>query len=312
MPRYWECPSCRALLTRERLEAAAGVCPYCDARVGSPAEFTDPDAPSARPEGARRLPPIEVPATVGGKLATAARLLVEQLPLIAALVVLFKLPANAGLEVILERRGAGGDPLARGLLKLVVDLFFDPIATAAVLIALAERMVGRAAPFRDVVRAGLDSWWWLLAARLVKQLSIAVVGFGLLIHELGPVRIVLVIPMLVLVVRYALVDEVVVLDHTPVLDSRRRSSELVTGRVWQVVGAGLGSLIAFLLLGQLVDQWAERMGFLKDPLARGLLLTLIDVLAVYNTIVLFLIYWEARTGPGGGDAVKPALEEDPF
>ncbi|OJW05539.1 MAG: hypothetical protein BGO49_02135 [Planctomycetales bacterium 71-10] len=312
MPRYWECPSCRALLTRERLEAAAGVCPYCDARVGPPADFADPDAPPAEPEGARRLASIAVPATIGGKLATAAKLLVEQLPLIAGVVLLFKLPTNTGLEIILERRGAGAHPLAPIMLKFVVELFFDPVATAAVLVALAGRMSGRATPFPVALRAGLDSWWWLFAARLVKQLTIMAVGLGLLFPELGPARVVFAIPMLVLVVRYALVDEAVVLDHTPVLESRRRSSELVTGRAWQVVGAGFGSLVALLFLAQLTGQWAERLGLVEDPLARGLLVTLFDVLAVYNTIVLFLIYWEARSGPAGEIAPRPTLEEDSF
>jgi hypothetical protein len=299
-------------LTRERLEARAGVCPYCDARVGHPAEFADPDAPPAELAEPRRFPPVAVPPTVGGKLAMAARLLGEQLPLLAAVVVLFKLPANVGLEMILERRGAGAHPLAPLGLKFAVELFFDPISTAAVLVAMAARMSGRATTFPIALRAGLDSWWWLFAARLVKQLTIMAVGFGLLIPELGPFRVFFAIPMLFLVIRYALVDEVTVLDHVPIMDSRRRSSELVTGRAWQVVGAGFGSLLALLLLAQVVGGWVERTGLIEDPLARGLLVTLFDVLAVYNTIVLFLIYWEARTGPEGATAIKPAIEEEVF
>jgi hypothetical protein len=86
----------------------------------------------------------------------------------------------------------------------------------------------------------------------------------------------------------------------------------VTGRAWQVVGAGFGSLLALLLLAQVVGGWVERTGLIEDPLARGLLVTLFDVLAVYNTIVLFLIYWEARTGPEGATAIKPAIEEEVF
>ncbi|WP_337174192.1 hypothetical protein [Paludisphaera sp.] len=310
MSRYWECPSCRALLTRERLEATSGVCPYCDARVGPAAEFADPDALPVEAAAARPLPPVAVPATIAGKLGMAAWLLVEQLPLIAGLVILFKLPANAGLEIIIERRGEAAHPLAPLLLKLAVELFFDPIVTAAVLVTMAARMSGRATTFPVALRAGLDSWWWLLAARVVKQLTIMAAGFGLLFPALGPLRILFVFPMLFLVVRYALVDEVTVLDHAPVLDSRRRSSELVSRRALTVVAAGFGSLIALVLVIQAIGGWAERVGLIEDPIARGASTTLFDVLAVYNTIVLFLIYWEARTGPEGATAFKPAVEEE--
>ncbi len=310
MPRYWECPNCRALLTRERLEAAGGVCPYCDARVGPPSEFADPDAPPLDFDEPRGPAPIVVPATVGGKLAIAARLLVERLPLVAALVFLFKLPANAGIEVLIERRGAAAHPLAPLMLKFVVEIFFDPIVTAAVLIVLAQRMSGVAMPFRAALRGGLDFWWWLLAARVIKQLTILVVGFGAFIPEFGPFRILFLIPMLFLVIRYALVDEVVVLDHAPILDSRRQSSDVVLGRVWQVIGGGFGSLVLLLFLAQLVGRWAEGVDLLDDPMARGLLITVFDVLAVYNTIVLFLIFWEASREPGEKIDAKPDFEEE--
>lgn len=310
MPRYWECPSCRALLTRERLEAAAGVCPYCDARVGPAAEFADPDAPPAPAEGGRRLAPVVVPPTAVGKLATAARLLGEMLPLVAALVVVFKLPANAGVEMIVERRAAGMHPLTPLVLKGLVELFFEPLTTAALLHAVAARMAGGSLSFQVAARAGVDSWARLFAARLIKVAFILAVGLGAFVPELGPARVLFAIPMLVLVIRYSLVDEAVVLEHTPVLDSRRRSSELVSGRWMQVVAAGIGSLAILLILSRLIGGWADRVGLLGDPLARALLDTLFDLLAVYYSIALFLIYWEARADAEGEYAFKPALEED--
>ena len=67
MPRYRECPSCRALLTEDQLTATEGLCPYCDARVGDHGEFASPDA---APDFRRRRPlaPLSVPEPLGGKL----------------------------------------------------------------------------------------------------------------------------------------------------------------------------------------------------------------------------------------------------
>ncbi|MDG3005754.1 hypothetical protein [Paludisphaera mucosa] len=312
MPRYWECPSCRALLTRERLESTAGACPYCDARVGPPAEFADPDAPPAESAG-RRLAPIAVPRTGAGKLAASLRLFFENLPLIAALVLMIKLPSNAAVELIAARQGGPTDPLANLMLKGVVDLFFGPIYAAAVLTIMADRMAGRPSTFLEAARAGIDAWGRVFAARLLAGLSIFLAGsLGILLRDLPPIiRLVLLIPGIVLAVRYCLVDEVIVLEHTAILDSRRRSADLVSGRAWRIVGAGAAALAIIGVVSVLVGETADRAGLLDGPLTRALCDCLLDVFAVFYSILLFLFYWEARAERESDVALDPALEDHP-
>ncbi|WP_165243962.1 hypothetical protein [Paludisphaera soli] len=313
MPRFWECPSCRALLTRERLEATAGRCPYCDARVGAPAEFADPDAPPAHQPRGARPGPFVVPGTVAGKLAASFQLLFEHLAVIAGLVLMIALPSNAAVELIVARNFDAADQFAALRLKVLVDKFFGPIAAAGVVTLLAARMGGRSITFLEAVRAGIDSWLRVLAARIVAAFFILISCFGFLLPGLPPaLRALFLLPGLVLTVRYCLVDQVAVLEPTPILETRRRSAELVSGRAWPIVGAASASFLLIVGFSILVGRAAEAVGILEDPLARALCDSVLDVFAVFFSILLFLFYWEARSEREGDVAFKPALEEYPL
>jgi hypothetical protein len=313
MPRFWECPSCRALLTRERLEATAGRCPYCDARVGAPAEFADPDAPPAQPPRGARSGPFIVPETVAGKLAASVRLLAENFAVIAGLVLMIALPSNAAVELIVARGLDPADALATFRLKILLGTFFGPIPAAGVVTLLAARMGGRPTTFLEAARAGIDSWLRVLAARLVAASLILTPCLAAVLPGLPPpIRILLLLFSLLLFLRYCLVDQVAVLERTPILETRRRSAELVSGRAWRIVAAASASFLLIVGLSILVDRAAEAAGFLDDPLARALCESVLDVFAVFFSILLFLFYWEARSEREGDLAFKPALEEYPL
>ncbi|AMV37118.1 hypothetical protein [Planctomyces sp. SH-PL62] len=312
MSRFWECPSCRALLTRERLEAGAGCCPYCDARVGAPADFADPDASPAEPGEARSAPFI-VPATVAGKLHASFALLLEQFPVIAGLVLMIALPSNAAVEMIVSRDADPNDLFAALRLKVLVDKFFGPIHAAAVITLLAARMGGRRTSFLDAARAGIDSWPRVLASRAVAAFFILIASVGFLLPGLPPpIRALMLLPGIVLTIRFCLVDEVAVLEDAPLLQTRRRSAELVSGRAWLIVAASTAAFLLIAAFSLAVGRLASAAGILEDPLARALCDTVLDVFAAFFTILLFLFYWEARSGREGGVAFKPALEEHPF
>ncbi|WP_165073940.1 hypothetical protein [Paludisphaera rhizosphaerae] len=311
MRSYWECPKCRALLTRDRLEATAGACPYCDARVGEPAEFVDRDAHPADVEG-RGFEPLTVPPTTPAKIATALRLLFEQLPVIAALVLMIRLPGNIAAELIVEREGLGGDPLASIPMKLVVDLFFGPITAAGLIVLLAERMSGRRSTFQDVARAGVEAWWRVFAARVVATFFVLSAGVVFFLVGLPPViRLLGAIPALILYVYYCLVDEVIVLEHSPILDSRRRSARLVAGRAWRIVAGAGGVILIIGLVSVVVGGLLDDTGLLADPIIRAVADSLLGVLGSLGSIVLFLFYWEAQAESLEDVAYKPALDDDP-
>ncbi|APW64023.1 hypothetical protein [Paludisphaera borealis] len=282
MPLYRECPSCRALLTEDQLTTSEGLCPYCDARVGAHGEFASPDA---APDTRRRRPlvPLSAPATLSGKLATALFLLFEQFALIAGLMLLIKLPSNIGIELIADQNPNRVDPVEILRLKILVDLFFGPIYMAGIVTLLANRMSGLPTTFREAAQAGLHNWASLFAARIVS-------GFFILCGV-----ILFIIPGIILAIRYSLIDEAVVLEGATVADSRARSSALTAGKELKIFLAGLVSFFLIAAFFELTRDLAGQAGLFDDPLTRAAFDSLVDVFAIFYSIVLFLYYWEART-----------------
>lgn len=299
MPRYRECPSCRALLTEDQLTAREGLCPYCDARVGDQGEFASPDA---APDFRRRRPlaPLSVPEPLGGKLGMALFLLFEQFAIIAGLMLLIKLPSNMAIEAIVARNPNPVDPLDVLRLRFLVDLFFGPIYMAGIVTLLANRMVGLPTTFRDAARAGLRNWAPLFVAQIVSRFFILC---GLVLF---------IVPGVVLAIRYCLIDEVMVLDGVSVADSRARSSALTAGKEFKILAAGVVSIFLVVAFSLLAVDLAEQAGLLDRPLPRAAVLSLADVFTIFNSIVLFLYYWEARAEREYAELLQPADKAQDF
>ena len=89
---------------------------------------------------------------------------------------------------------------------------------------------GRRPGYFEAISVGLRTWGRLFSARFFAGLWIV---FGLIL---------LVVPGIVLLVRYAFIDAVVVLEGIGGDRARRRSAELTRGLRWQIFLAGLFSL----------------------------------------------------------------------
>ena len=208
MSSYTECPSCRALLTGGQLSAGAGVCPYCGGKLtldrdlphGSDLDLENPYAPPRSSLGdGRRKPPI--PASFGGKMVMAFRLLFGQLPLFAALVLTIWVPGHLLIDMAVVGNPNQADS-ADGACNWanLVEIVFGPIYAAGIITALAARMAGEKTSYLEAMRAGLHHWGRLFGARIVAGL---LVGLGI---------VALIVPGLVLAIRFSLIDEVVVLE----------------------------------------------------------------------------------------------------
>jgi hypothetical protein len=204
------------------------------------------------------------------------------LPLITALVATVWLPANFLVSEVLSRSLDPDNPVTLMQLTGVVETFFGPIIAASVHWSLAERMEGRRPGYLGAMRAALHHWGRLFGARLVAQL---IVLLGLLA---------LIVPGLVLAVRFALIDPVVVLEGAGVTAARVRSEKLVRGQSWQVFLALLlaqaVALVAAMLLSEVADVIAPTKALGGDLIVR----TLLDVLATLPACVAFAVYWETR------------------
>lgn len=281
MPLYRECPVCRALLTEAQLTTTQGLCPYCDARVAGQGEYASPDAsPDSR--GGRPLAPLSAPATLGGKLATALFLLFDRFALIAGLILLIQLPANIGIELIADRNPNRLDSNEMRSLVALIDLVFSPISMAGVVTVLANRMAGLPTTFQEAVQAGVRNWGRLIVARLVS--AVYILG-GLLL---------LIVPGIILAIRYSLLDEAVVLDGAGVSESRARSSELTAGKEWKIFSTGFVAFVMSVGFYIVLADLARAAGLLDDPIARGVVGGFADVFVSFYWIVMFLFYWEAR------------------
>ncbi|MGH8621898.1 MAG: hypothetical protein ACRET3_07150, partial [Burkholderiales bacterium] len=165
----------------------------------------------------------------------------------------------------------------------------------AMIHALARLRQGDRPSYAEAMSAGLRSWGRLLVARFVAGLMI---GLGL---------IALVVPGVLLLVRYALLDAVVVLEGAGPGKARRRSTQLTVGVRGQIFTAGLLFLVAFSSLAFLA--YLPLVLFPElDTMAMGIVLDcFMDVAFAVIQIVMFLYYWQAAGDP----ALRTATAEAP-
>jgi hypothetical protein len=289
MSSYRECPSCRALLTGGQLSAGAGVCPYCGGKLtldrdlphGSDLDLENPYAPPRSSLGdGRSQPPI--PASFGGKMVMAFRLLFGQLPLFAALVLTIWVPGHLLIDMAVAGNPNQADTLVVLQLGQLIELVFGPIYAAGIITALAARMSGEKMSYLEAMRAGLHHWGRLFGARLVAGLF---VFLGL---------IALIIPGLILATRFMLIDEVVVLEGAGAWKSRQRSTQLTWGKALQIFRAWVVSIALMVTFSLSLAKLVDLAGLQNHSLVADACDCLSSVFAVFFNCLLFLYYWEAR------------------
>ncbi|MGZ3383461.1 MAG: hypothetical protein ACXWNF_00845 [Isosphaeraceae bacterium] len=289
MSSYRECPSCRALLTGGQLSAGSGVCPYCGGKLtldrdlphGSDLDLENPYAPprSSLDDGRSRLP---IPASFGGKMVMAFRLLFGQLPLFAALVLTIWVPGHLLIGMAVAGNPNQADTLVVLQLGQLIELVFGPIYAAGIITALAARMSGEKTSYLEAMRAGLHHWGRLFGARLVAGLF---VFLGL---------IALIIPGLILATRFMLIDEVVVLEGAGAWKSRQRSTQLTWGKALQIFRAWVVSIALMVTFSLSLAKLVDLAGLQNRSLVADACDCLSSVFAVFFNCLLFLYYWEAR------------------
>lgn len=289
MSSYKECPSCRALLTGGQLSAGSGVCPYCGGKLtldrdlphGSDLDLENPYAPprSSLDDGRSRLP---IPASFGGKMVMAFRLLFGQLPLFAALVLTIWVPGHLLIDMAVAGNPNQADTLVVLQLGQLIELVFGPIYAAGIITALAARMSGEKMSYLEAMRAGLHHWGRLFGARLVAGLF---VFLGL---------IALIIPGLILATRFMLIDEVVVLEGAGAWKSRQRSTQLTWGKALQIFRAWVVSIALMVTFSLSLAKLVDLAGLQNHSLVADACDCLSSVFAVFFNCLLFLYYWEAR------------------
>lgn len=216
------------------------------------------------------------------KFSEALQLLIDNLALISAIVLTIWLPGN--VVVGLLTRHLGDDPQALyTTLRATrfIESIFGPLYIGALLYALSRIRQGWSVSYGEAMREGLRNWGTLFGARLLAGLLVLL---GLLA---------LVVPGIILLLRYSFLDCAVVLEGASSGEARSRSTYLTRNGRGPILGAWVIFLVCYVT-GSIVLYLPLALVSFLDNFAVNLFLDcLASVLYVVIEIVLFLYYWEA-------------------
>ena len=215
-------------------------------------------------------------------MVMAFRLLFDQLPLFAALVLTIWIPGHLLIDTALAGNPNQDNPLVMIQLGQLVEFVFGPIYAAGIITALAARMSGEKTSYLEAMRAGLHHWGRLFGARVVASLFVIL---GLLAF---------IVPGLIRAIRYMLIDQVVVLEGAGVAEARHRSAELTHGKGRQIFRAWMVSVALILAFSFSLARILDLTGLLNHSLVADACDCVISVFAVFFNCLVFLYYWEAR------------------
>ena len=109
-----------------------------------------------------------------------------------------------------------------------------------------------------------------------------------------------VVPGIVLMVRWAVLDAVVVLEDLPVMAALGRSAALTAGRRWPILATGLACFAVYGLVAVLLYWPVGLADRLDGPLVGAALDGAFDLLFALGSVVFFVFYREARAAEEEG------------
>jgi hypothetical protein len=181
-----------------------------------------------------------------------------------------------------------------------IEFIFGPIYIGALVFALFQIKSGRTVTYTEAIAVGFKNWGSLFAERFLAGIFIVLSCLALII------------PGIVLAVRYSLLDSVVVLDDAKVTsNARSRSTDLTVGRRWQIFCAAGLFFVLFQMLSITIYLPLALIESLNLMPIQVALRCILDIAYTVIQIVLFLFYWESTqdqrraeqgAAPSGGPA----------
>jgi hypothetical protein len=204
----------------------------------------------------------------------------------------------------LEFFGQPEESAAQSLgLVLMIQVIFDPLVVSATLAALARVKQGLPVGYGVAMMEGMAAWGQLFVVRFIINCAVALLVLGALgIRPSAPRGLVaatlflaVATLLLVLLVRYAVVDSVVVLERGNAVTAWRRAAQLTAGRRWLILWAAASLFVVILGFAMLLGQVFRMAPALNHFVSRVLVDCGLAVSQSLFTVALFLIYWRART-----------------
>jgi hypothetical protein len=216
------------------------------------------------------------------KFVEAIQLCCTNFVLIASIILTVGLPGNLLGEYLIWYVPSDDEVMRSYRVGTLIETVFGPIYCGALVYALAQLKEGRRPSYFEAISVGLRTWGRLFSARFFAGLWIL---FGLML---------LVVPGILLMVRYAFIDAVVVLEGAGGDSARRRSAELTRGFRWQIFFSALLFFVAFVPLGFAIrvpyEQFCPALNTMATDVAADCVLNMVYAIV---QIVTFLYYWQA-------------------
>jgi hypothetical protein len=254
-------------------------------------EFTpedwNPYNPSSVPlsgEGAGDLAALTVPSSLFGKFGLAFRLLGENFVLFTFLILTVWLPANIAIDFYLFDIPEDQQFSASLRLNSLVGAIVGPISIGAVIFTVGQLMKGERIGYPEAIGVGFRNWGRLFFANFFAGIFIWL-GF-----------IALIAPGVILMIRYALLNPVVVFEHA--WAPRQRSTEMTAGRRFSILAAGLLFYTLFFscwfAIAFAVEYVQSEVEWLNNPWVNIAVDCVGDFIMSLITILMVLFYLEAR------------------
>ena len=237
------------------------------------------------------------------KFSEALAILWRNLGLFTAIILTVWLPGNILINFVAYNYP---EVSAMGFMRLTMLIIgiegaFGPIYIGALVYALYQIKMGRTVNYKEAMSVAFRKWGSLFAARFVAGL---IMGLGF---------IALIIPGIILAVRYSLLEAAVIVEDKGTSESRARSIDLTAGRRWQIFWAAILFFIPFMIVSFIIylPLGFESLNVMPVEVALDCIL---DVGFAVIQIVVFLFYWESiqpitsaelAAGADGGPAAAP-------
>lgn len=214
------------------------------------------------------------------KFSEAFSILRNNLGLFSAIILTVWLPGNILLNYFLYNV-EGIHELAIIKYSLYIEGIFGPLYIGALVFSLYQIKSGRTVTYKEAMTVGVEKWGALFLARFIASIFVSI-GF-----------IALIIPGIVLMVRYSLLSAAVVLENMGPPESRARSAELTIGHRWQIFLTGILYFVFFIALTFAIYLPQDLIGSLNIMPVDIVLDCFLDIAFAIIQIVIFLFYWEA-------------------
>lgn len=236
-------------------------------------------------------------------LSETFRLLGSHLHLFTLIALTVWLPTHVVLNYLEFFEHTEDSPGRALRIVLTAQVVLDPFVASAMLSALARIKQGMAVSYWQALAEGWSAWPRLMLVRFIAIWVLLLPSLGwLAVYTAAPavklaggaILIALSITILVLLVRFALVDSVVVLGGASPFTAWRRAAALTAGQRWSILWTATALFVLIFGVALLGAQVFRSVPAVNHFVVRVLFDCMLAVGQSLFTIALFLFYWRRQ------------------